>query len=353
MTRLPTIPYRPPDKARLLALIDRFSGINATIIGDVILDEYLIGKATRMSREAPVPVLEFEQRRLIAGGAANPAVNVAALGGRAALVGVVGNDTEGAALKETLAKSGVEPRLVVDAKRQTTVKTRIMAAMGLRFPQQVARIDKVSREPVSPAALATAQSLMEVAAEDDHVLLYSNYNLGFVTRQLADMGRKLSRKTGQLLVADTQGAFEPFAGFDAVKCNAEEANAHLAPDHELPPDADDYAEAAHNIKAKFGLKRALVITRGAQGAVLADADALHHCPAPQVTDVYDTVGAGDTAVAVIALALAAGGTSLEAVTLANFASGIVIRHVGNFAPSAAMLREAIVEDDDDFFTRPW
>jgi D-glycero-beta-D-manno-heptose-7-phosphate kinase len=353
MTRLPTIPYHPPDKNRLLALIDRFSGINATIIGDVILDEYLIGRATRMSREAPVPVLEFEQRRVIAGGAANPAVNVAALGGRAALVGVVGNDPEGATLKETLAKSGVEPRLVIDAKRQTTVKTRIMAAMGLRFPQQVARIDKVSREPVSPAALATAQSLMEVAAEDDHVLLYSNYNLGFVTRKLADMGRKLSRQTGQLLVADTQGAFEPFAGFDAVKCNAEEASAHLAPDHELPPDADDYAEAAHNIKAKFGLKRALVITRGGEGAVLADADALHHCPAPQVTDVYDTVGAGDTAVAVIALALAAGGTSLEAVTLANFASGIVIRHVGNFAPSAAMLREAIIEDDDDFFTRAW
>src|SRR4051794_22232943 len=131
-------------------LIPRLAGQRVIVLGDVILDEYLIGRATRLSREAPVPVLEFEERRLIPGGAANPAANIVALGSAAVQIGVIGRDAEGKALREVLRARGIgiSPLLAVEG-RPTTVKTRVMAHMGLRFPQQVARLDKLSREPIS------------------------------------------------------------------------------------------------------------------------------------------------------------------------------------------------------------
>src|SRR5215475_10842969 len=120
---------------QLLELIPKLANQQIIVLGDVILDEYLIGRATRLSREAPVPVLEFEERRLIPGGAANPAANIAALGSTAVQIGVVGADGEGAALGQILRERGIEVAFVANG-RPTTVKTRIMAHMGLRFPQQ-------------------------------------------------------------------------------------------------------------------------------------------------------------------------------------------------------------------------
>src|SRR5215213_4101615 len=122
----------------LKPLVARLRRQRIVVLGDVILDEYLIGRATRMSREAPVPVLEFEERRLIPGGAANPAANICALGSTAVLIGVRGDDADGATLQNVLHERGIDADLRFDG-RATTVKTRVMAQMGLRFPQQVAR----------------------------------------------------------------------------------------------------------------------------------------------------------------------------------------------------------------------
>ena len=135
---------------RLIGYLAKMAGWPILIVGDIILDEYLTGRAERLSREAPIPVLEFIGRELIPGGAANPAVNMARLGSQPTQIGVIGNDEAGIQLRKALSERGIDPSgLVPLADRPTTTKTRIVAQMGLRFPQQVARIDRLDRRPIS------------------------------------------------------------------------------------------------------------------------------------------------------------------------------------------------------------
>lgn len=308
------------------------------VIGDVILDEYLIGQATRMSREAPVPVLEFESRRLIPGGAANPAVNIAALGAQALQVGVIGADDFGTQLCDLLNGHHINTDgIVTDPDRPTTVKTRIMAQMGLRFPQQVARLDRLSRDPVPQEIEGQLCAFVETHLDKIDALLFSDYHGGLLTSSLINQLR--DKAEGHLLTADAQGELDKYVGFHVVKCNADEARKAL--ERPLHSDAD-FAQAATELREKLNLQGGMVITRGGDGATVSQADGkTFHSPAPAVTDVYDTVGAGDTAIAVLTLALSAGGDYAQAAALANYASGLVVRRVGNYAPSADELRQAV------------
>ena len=325
---------------RLKALVPQLAGRRVIVLGDLFLDEYLTGRATRMSREAPVPVLEFESRRLIPGGAGNPAANIAALGSQAVQVGVVGADAEADALRGLLAAHGIDARgLVADVGRPTTLKTRIMAHMGLRFPQQLARMDRLSRAPISRAVETQVVAALGDLLSGAGALLVSDYRIGLLTPSLVEAARRLANAAGALLAADSQGAFEKYDGFDLVKCNADEAREHLRRD--LASD-DDFARAALDLCAALHLTGAMVITRGADGATLAGCDgATAHCPAPVLTDVYDTVGAGDTAIAVLTLGVLAGASYEDAASLANYASGIVVRRGGNYAPAPDELLRAL------------
>lgn len=310
------------------------------VLGDVILDEYIVGAATRMSREAPVPVLEYQTRQLIPGGAANPAANIAALGSLPVQVGIVGSDGEATALRQVLQALGIETTgLVIDPARPTTVKTRLLAHMGLRFPQQVARLDKLSREPISPDIERQVRALVGDCISTVSAVLVSDYQVGLLTPSLVETVRTLAGDAGVLLTADAQGHLEKYVGFGLVKCNADEARAHLHRD--LHSD-DDFAEAAVELYQSLALTRAMVITRGADGATAAmSGGEVAHCPSPIITDVYDTVGAGDTSIAVLTLALLAGATVADAAMLANYASGLVVRRVGNYQPRPAELLQAV------------
>lgn len=320
-------------------LVARLSGQRVIVLGDVILDEYLIGRATRMSREAPVPVLEFEERRLIPGGAANPAANICALGSTAVLVGVRGDDSEGTTLQAVLHEHGIDAHLPFDG-RATTVKTRVMAQMGLRFPQQVARLDKISRETISRETEKELITLLEQQIASTNAALLSDYHVGLLTQPLIDAARNAANQARIPATADAQGALDKYIGFTVVKCNADEARAYLRRDLESNT---DFAEAALELCKKLALTLGMVITRGADGATVGSADgSTIHCPAPAITDVFDTVGAGDTAIAVITLALAAGASLVDATTLANTASGIVVRRVGNYAPTPEELLAALI-----------
>lgn len=326
--------------ADLTRWIPLLGGLRVLVLGDLILDEYLIGSAARLSREAPVPVLEFEERRLIPGGAANPAANIAALGSTAIQLGVIGADSDASALREVLQARGIDTSaLVVDAARPTTVKTRVMAQIGLRFPQQVARIDRIARMPLPPTVEEQVRQHLQRHAANAQALLFSDYRAGLLSPGLVEAGRTLGRASGALLAADAQGELQKYAGFDVIKCNADEARGFLRRD--LLSDAD-FAEAARELAAALHIQRAMVITRGGDGATLAlpNEDA-QHLPAPRTTEVFDTVGAGDTAIAVLTLALTAGAPPVEAVTLANAASGLVVRRVGNYAPTRDELAEAL------------
>ena len=325
---------------RLKTLIPRLAGHTILVLGDVILDEYVIGQATRMSREAPVPVLEFESRRLIPGGAANPAANINALKSVAIQVGVIGSDAEATTLRQVLQALGIETScLVVDPARPTTLKTRLLAHMGLRFPQQVARMDRLSRAPIGEDVERGLRAAIAGQLANAQAVLMSDYQVGMLTPSLIHTVRQMASKRGLLLAADAQGGLDKYTGFGLVKCNADEAQAFLRRD--LRGD-DDYGRAAAELCSALHLTGAMLITRGAAGITLARADGVvSHCPAPAVTDVYDTVGAGDTAIAVLTLAVLAGGSYEEAAMLANYASGLVVRRVGNYTPSPAELLAAL------------
>lgn len=326
-------------------IIGRLARRHVLVAGDIVLDEYLIGTAGRISREAPVPVLEYTGRRLIPGGAANPSVNIMRLGGQAHQVAVVGADDAGDQLRGVLSEHGIDAAAVItDPARVTTVKTRLMAQMGFRFPQQVARLDRVNREPIAPDIGGQLAGIALAKADRIDALLFSDYHAGLLT---ADLVKALtdglrSARPDIILTADAQGELAKYAGLTLVKCNADDARAYLQRD--LHSD-DDFAEAARTLCAELRLTGGMVITRGADGATLAtadsSADSSAHVPAPSVMDVYDTVGAGDTAIAVMTLALVAGASYPDAVLLANYASGLVVRRVGNYAPTPEELSRAV------------
>lgn len=318
--------------------IPKLAGQRVLVVGDVILDEYVFGRATRLSREAPVPVLEFESRQMIPGGAANPAANITRLGSAAVQIGVIGSDTAATHLRQLLQAYGIEANaLVTDPLRPTTVKMRLMAQMGLRFPQQVARLDTLSREPISSGIEGRVRALIEQHITGASAVLVSDYHGGLLTDSLIDALRKLAGTV--LLTADAQGELDKYRHFGLVKCNADDARDYLR--RAIVGD-DGFGEAARDLCQQLELTGAMVITRGPDGATIATADGMiRHCPSPAVSDVYDVVGAGDTAIAVMTLASAAGAPYAEAVTLANYASGLVVRRVGNYAPTADELAWAL------------
>lgn len=322
----------------LSALVAQLANHQVLVLGDVILDEYVLGKAQRISREAPIPVLEFESRRYIPGGAANPAANIVSLGSSAIQAGVVGADDAADHLRQQLDERGIDTSaLVIDREKPTTLKTRILAQMGFRFPQQIARIDTISRKAIGHYVEAGLLQIIQRQIPNLNALLFSDYQNGLLTQSLVSLVKQVA--SGHvLLVVDTQGTLEKYRGFDVVKCNADDASSYLQ--RQLRND-EDFAKAALELAEDIAVKKAMVITRGAEGATIAENGEVSHCAAPNVSDVFDTVGAGDTWIAVLTLAIVAGASVRDGAILANVASGIVVQHVGNYAPTPEDLLKAL------------
>ncbi|MGJ3237456.1 MAG: bifunctional heptose 7-phosphate kinase/heptose 1-phosphate adenyltransferase [Anaerolineae bacterium] len=320
----------------LKALVPKLANHRIMVIGDVILDEYLIGRAQRLSREAPIPILEFESRQYIPGGAANPAVNIVALNSEAVVIGIVGTDDAATQLNEQLDERGIDVTgLVIDSSKPTTLKTRILAQMGLRYPQQIARIDTLSRQPISNTIEAGLMHRIQNHVSRSQAVLISDYQNGLLNSHTVSL---IKQVVNLPIIVDTQGALDKYHGVDVIKCNAEDAISFL---NTRLTNNVDFAEAASELANRLMVKLAVVITRGADGVTIATQDDTAHIGAPKISDVYDTVGAGDTWIAVLTLAMVGGATLADAAMLANYASGIVVRHVGNYTPSADELLHAL------------
>lgn len=319
----------------LIEAIGQLAGHKVLVIGDIFLDEYLIGQATRLSREAPVPVLEFSERRALPGGAANPACNVAALRSQAVQVGIVGADEQGAELVGCLKERGIDVGgVVVDSDRPTTVKTRIVAQGSLRFAQQLARIDRLVRLPPNQNIHGEILSRLSDLAPDMDAILISDYQTGLVTSSLVASCRELAREHDLLLCADTQGEMDKYRDFDLLKCNHQEASAALGYPLETE---DDFSEATGRLLSRLNAG-AIIVTRGPQGMSLCGRsgarDVPHiHLPAANVSEVFDVTGAGDTVIAVTTLGLSAGLSLVTSARLANYAAGLVVRKLGNATPT--------------------
>ncbi len=321
------------------SLIPRLAGRRVLVIGDLTLDEYLFGRATRLSREAPIPVLELLRRELILGGAANPARNIVALGSGATQVGIIGADSEGDQVLALCRAAGIDTTgLIRSPDRPTTRKTRIMADEAPRLPQHVARLDRLDRAPLTAREEAAVLAALHTLVPRHDAVLCSDYQLGLLTPPVVEAVRHLCRTHGALFCVDAQGNSHYYRGADLFRCNNREAEAALArPLH----DEADFPEGLARLQAALDA-RLVIVTRGPQGlSLLGEALDYSHIPALQVSEVYDTTGAGDTFVAVATLALSAGLAPLAAAHLANAAAALVVRRFGNAVVTPAELEAAI------------
>ena len=324
-------------RQRLRDLVPGLAGRQIAIVGDAILDEYLVGQPTRISREAPVLVLEFSRRFCRAGGAANPAVNIRALGSQAELLSVVGDDVAGQALTDELTGAGLPTAgLVVWPGGRTAAKTRLLAEHGSNR-QHVARLDYLATTPAPEARALLAERLRNAAQRADALLL-SDYRAGVVDRTVVELTRELGQRHGLLTTVDSQGDLFQFAGLDLVKCNLAEAERAL--DRALR-DQEAVTAAGQELLERLGA-RYVVLTRGPAGlSAFERGRPGTHFAAANHTEVFDVTGAGDTVIAVLTLALAAGARLEEAADLANLAAGLVVRRLGVATTSPEELLGAV------------
>lgn len=326
------------DKKALLDILPYFAGRRIAVVGDLFLDDYIVGQAERLSREAPIPVLEYSNRFQLPGGAANPALNIASLGGVAIPVGIVGADPSGQVLMQKLQEYGLSTQgIVIDPARLTTTKTRILAQGTLVTPQQVARVDRVDRSVPGPAFMKRLLSNLEETAPRVQAILLSDYQTGVVSQEMAEKAVKTAQTHKKILTVDSQGDLNKFRGVHLVKCNRREAEMTVG--RSLEGD-EDFMDAGKKVVKEIDA-RALLITRGAEGMSLITKKQAWHLPAANRTEVYDVTGAGDTVIAVATLALAAGADLIPAVQLANYAAGLVVRKLGNAAVTPQELEWAI------------
>ena len=302
-------------------LIDKFSSRRITVVGDVMLDRFIIGRVSRISPEAPVPVVVFDREEFRLGGAANVANNVRELGGAVDLVGVIGNDESGLHLKNELAAKGIHSTgLITDLERRTTTKMRVVTSRN----QQVSRIDFESDHEVGTQVEDALASQVEMRARSAQVILVSDYQKGVVTRRSMAHTVAFAQANGLPVVVDPKVPhIDYYAGAALVTPNhieAESATNMRIASHQ------DARRASIALRQRLGVDSVL-ITRGEHGMWLDHAGADGYLPT-SAREVADVTGAGDTVIATLSLAIAAGATMPEAARLANEAAGIVVGRFG-------------------------
>lgn len=319
---------------RLLRLVGQFPRERILVVGDFMLDQFIWGSVSRISPEAPVPVVRMTAEDSRAGGAGNVVSNIRALGGRATASGVIGRDANGRELLRALRKVGAEVNGIVAAPAAATIqKTRIIA-----HQQQVVRVDREGPDRFDrrTAARLTRYVLNQVGRHS--AVIVSDYGKGTITRELLDaLAARHERAPFLWLVDPKRANFCHYRRASVIKPNVQEASAASGIDI---TDLESLCAAGQRLLETWKAE-AVLISRGEDGMSLFKQPGIaRHFPTA-AREVYDVTGAGDTAVSACALALAAGGTVEEAAVLANIAAGLAVAHVGTVAVEAAALRQAI------------
>jgi D-glycero-beta-D-manno-heptose-7-phosphate kinase len=312
---------------------ERLAGARVLVIGDVMLDEHVWGDVSRISPEAPVPVVDVRRRTHVPGGAANAAAGVAALSGYPLLGGAVGEDRAAALLRGALDQRRIDyGGLIAVAGRTTTTKTRVIAD-----GQQVVRMDAEEQGPLPDEAERRLLTWAEGAIESTDVVVLSDYGKGVVSRTVARSAIQLAAECGVPLVVDPKGRdYEKYRGATVLTPNAEDARraAGLAP--EDPVELDEISHWLADLLPDTHL----LITRGAQGMSLVGLGTTLEIPA-DAQEIYDVTGAGDTVVAALAVALARGLSLPRATRIANVAAGIVVGKIGTATVALDELAERL------------
>ncbi len=330
---------------RLLGLIDSASARRVLVVGDLIIDEFIRGRPERMSREAPVLILQHADTAVVPGGAGNAAANVAALGGSTSLVALIGDTDRDAHVAEALQDVDLGG-LVRAAGYRAPLKTRILAGGLHATSQQVVRIDRDARVPPEAGVRSAIESAALQALDSVDAVLVSDYGAGLVTPELvariqAAAARAQPPRTIPVVV-DSRRALLSYTGVAAATPN--EAEAEEALGFTIGDDPRRLERAGRELLERLQVG-GLVLTRGSRGmAVFVPGLPTVHIPVFGTDEVADVTGAGDTVIATVALALAAGAALEDAARLANYAGGVVVMKRGTATVSAAELRRAVQAD---------
>lgn len=324
---------------RLTKIIPKFKKIRILVIGDLILDEFIWGKVSRISPEAPVPVVEVESQSFMPGGASNVANNIYALGGKVYMAGVVGNDLYGNLLKEQLEEKGINIEgLVVDSGRPTTLKTRVIA-----HHQQVVRIDKESKAHIDNHILNNILKYAESKIKEIDAILIEDYGKGVIMPKLLASILSLAKKNKKIITIDPkENHFSFYKQATAITPNKQELekaeHIKIEDEHSL-------------IKAGFKLlnelkSKCLLVTLGENGMCLFERNKKVTRIPTVAQEVFDVSGAGDTVISALTLALASKAKLKDAAYIANCAAGVVVGKVGVAVCGADELKKKIISEDE-------
>ncbi len=326
---------------RLFNIIDRFAKTRVLVVGDVMVDHYVWGNVSRISPEAPVPVVNVTRESFLLGAAANVVNNIRTLGGSVSLCGVIGHDDAGKQLQHMLRSSGIPTDgLIVEPDRRTTIKTRVIA-----HHQQVVRFDRETKEGIGRETHGNILARVSALAEDGlDAIVISDYCKGVVTKDVVRDIVRLARKRGIIVSVDPKIAhFGIYSGVTILTPNTKEAS--LGARIEIEDDAS-------LLKAGRGLLRrlscdAVLITRGEQGMSLFQRSGrITHIPTV-AREVFDVTGAGDTVISTLTLAMAAGANMIDAAKLSNYAAGIVVGVVGTATVTRDQLKHRIRDHGEE------
>lgn len=329
------MPLSTLDTKALARAIRKFPTANILVIGDIIVDHFIWGSVSRISPEAPVPVVNVTHENLMLGGSANVLHNIYALGAKSALCGVIGNDAMGDHLLTMLADLASPPTGIVRSdNRPTILKTRIVAQH-----QQVVRFDREKTGELSKARLTEVHRFLDDHLRDFDAVIVSDYSKGMISNALMDQVRTLLKKSPQIpLIVDPKPKNpERFKGVTLITPNHHEAE--LMAGMTIRNEAD-IEKAAKKLQKELACQ-AVLITRGEAGMALYEKGKPLYTIPTVAKEVYDVTGAGDTVAATLALGLAVGLNFAEAATVANFAAGIVVGKVGTATASTEELLRAI------------
>lgn len=324
------------NRERTQEILTHFSSCRLVVLGDLMLDEFIWGEVRRISPEAPVPVVEVKRESWHLGGAGNVVSNLLELGAHAVPIGIIGDDDAGRLMARCFAERGaMTDGLIVDASRPTTRKTRIVA-----HSQQMVRADREDRSPISAGIEELIIAAFHTALADADAVVISDYDKGLLTPRLLETVIASTHAQGKIVCLDPK--IKNFPGYrqvDVITPNQPEAE--RASGVEIIDD-ESLMAAAQRIHQALDCSNVL-ITRGEHGMSLLDAhNKLSNIPTV-AREVYDVTGAGDTVIATLALAMAAGATILDAAIIANHAAGIVVGKVGTATVSQAELRQALLD----------
>lgn len=345
LTTIHPAPGEASLSTRLVKLIEAFATPRITVVGDLIADEFIYGRLDRVSREAPVLILQYDSTEVTPGGAGNAAHNVAALGGRADLVGLVGHDEMGRRLRASFPRRVVRRRLVRSPGYRTPTKTRILAGGIHSARQQVVRIDRAGVDITRTLRDAVRDQAVAAAAESDAVVI-SDYGSGLITPALVAAVKRALPRRGRRAAApvllDSRYALLRYRGLSIAAPNESEVEQLLGVT--IGDDGRALERAGREILAQTRMQ-ATLITRGSRGMALFEPDRpTQHIPIYGGDEVADVTGAGDTVIATMAMAMSVGASCAEAALLANYAGGLVVMKRGTATVDASELLQAVTTD---------